>query len=103
MIAKPATVTRHTFGEHATRWNIPCHWRNPSSSCDSKLRQIPISRTCRAMGSAEGYHPFGAAKAITEPPPFRTPWHHMKTHAVYVRENVTALARSCGTHDPRGE
>ena len=33
---------------------------------------------------AEGYHPFGMLKAITEPPPFRTPWHHMKTHAVFV-------------------
>jgi len=22
MTAKPATVTRHTFGEHATRWNM---------------------------------------------------------------------------------
>src|SRR2546430_9793635 len=34
------------YGEHATRWDIPCHWRNPSSSCDSKLRQVPILRTC---------------------------------------------------------
>jgi hypothetical protein len=52
---------------------------------------------------AEGYHPFGMLEAITETPPFRTPWHDMKTHAVFVCENVTALARSCGTHDPRGE
>ena len=50
---------------------------------------------------AEGYHPFGMLKAITEPPPFRTPWHHMQTHTVFVRENVTTLARSCGMHDPR--
>jgi len=27
----------------------------------------------------------------------------MKTHAVLVREKVTALARSCGTRDPSGE
>jgi len=56
-----------------------------------------------AWVDTEGYHPFGMLEAITEPPPFRTPWHHIKTHAVFVCENVTALARSCGTHHPRGE
>ena len=56
-----------------------------------------------AWVDAEGYHPFGMLEAITEPPPFRSPWHDMKTHAVFVCENVTALARSCGTHGPRGE
>jgi hypothetical protein len=56
-----------------------------------------------AWVDAEGYHPFRLPKAITEPPPFRTPGHHMKAHAVFVRENVTVLARSRGTHHPRGE
>ena len=53
--------------------------------------------------NTEGYHPFGMLEAITEPPPFRTPRHHMETHPVFVSENVTALAGSRGTHDPRGE
>jgi hypothetical protein len=27
----------------------------------------------------------------------------MKTHAVLIRENITALVRSCGAHDSSGE
>src|ERR1700674_4230752 len=65
--------------------------------------QEPGSGQIDAWVDAEGYHPFGLLKAITEPPPFRSPWHDMKTHAVFVCENVTALARSCGTNDPRGK
>ena len=52
---------------------------------------------------AEGYHPSGVPKVITEAPPLRTSRHHMKTHAVFIRENITALVRSCGAHYSSGE
>jgi hypothetical protein len=81
--------------------------RETAAAFTSAAAQLAPASTCRGeihvRVDAQGYHPFGMLKVIAEPPPLRTPGHHMKTHAVLVRENVTVLARSCDTHNPRGE
>jgi hypothetical protein len=34
-------------GMHATRWNIPRHWRNPSSSCDKYVSPADLCTASR--------------------------------------------------------
>ncbi len=88
---------RALFLAIGTGIDVPCE--KPAG-----IRVQPTRRgEINARVDAEGYHSFGLLKAITEPPPFGTLGHHVKTLAVFVRENVTVLARSCDTHDPRGE
>jgi hypothetical protein len=55
------------------------------------------------VGTRRGISPFRCAQSDNGSATTSNLEDHMKTHAVFIRENITALVRSCGAHDSRGE
>ncbi len=71
-----------------------------AKTCSALLDETePVGRVMSLLARARGVSNW----AFSGSDLFRSPWHDMKTHAVFVCENVTALARPCGTHHPGGQ